>query len=30
MAIMGIINAATGKYWKMPLLGGLAANWFKF
>ncbi|MGQ9708701.1 MAG: DUF4870 domain-containing protein [bacterium] len=30
MVIMGIINAASGKYWKMPLLGGLAANWFKF
>lgn len=30
MTIMGIINAANGKYWKMPLLGDLAANWFKF
>lgn len=30
MMIMGIINAANGKYWKMPLLGDLAANWFKF
>lgn len=30
MMIMGIINAASGKYWKMPLLGDLAANWFKF
>uniref|UniRef100_A0A7C4GAR2 DUF4870 domain-containing protein n=1 Tax=candidate division WOR-3 bacterium TaxID=2052148 RepID=A0A7C4GAR2_UNCW3 len=30
MAIIGIINAASGKYWKMPLLGGLAENWFKF
>lgn len=30
MAIMGIINTLNGKYWKMPLLGGLAANWFKF
>jgi len=30
MAIMGIINAASGKYWKMPILGGLAASWFKF
>ena len=24
MAIMGIIQSATGKYWKMPLLGGFA------
>ncbi len=30
MAIMGIINSLNGKYWKMPILGGLAANWFKF
>lgn len=30
MAIIGIINSAGGKYWKMPLLGGLAENWFKF
>ncbi len=30
MIIMGIINAASGKYWKMPILGNLAANWFKF
>lgn len=30
MTIMGIINAASGRYWKMPILGGLAANWFKF
>jgi len=30
MAIMGIINAASGKYWTMPILGKLAANWFKF
>jgi|YNPBryantNP2012_1023418.scaffolds.fasta_scaffold76379_2 uncharacterized membrane protein len=30
LAIMGIINAASGKYWKMPLLGKLAENWFKF
>jgi len=29
MAIMGIINAAGGKRWKMPLLGGIAARWFK-
>ncbi len=30
MAIMGIVNAAQGKYWTMPLLGKMAANWFKF
>ncbi len=30
MAIIGIIQAAGGKYWKMPLLGGLAESWFKF
>jgi uncharacterized membrane protein len=30
MAIMGIINSAQGKYWTMPILGKLAANWFKF
>lgn len=30
LAIMGIVNAAGGKYWKMPLLGKLAENWFKF
>jgi uncharacterized membrane protein len=30
MLIMGIINSAIGKYWKMPILGGLAAKWFKF
>lgn len=25
-AIIGIIQAASGKYWKLPLLGGLAAK----
>lgn len=30
MAIIGIINALSGKYWKMPLLGGLAESWFRF
>ncbi len=30
LAIMGIINALNGKYWKMPLLGEMAQNWFKF
>jgi uncharacterized membrane protein len=24
LAIMGIVNALNGKYWKMPVLGGLA------
>lgn len=24
LAIMGIVNALQGKYWKMPVLGGLA------
>ncbi len=30
LAILGIINAVQGKFWKMPLLGNLAENWFKF
>lgn len=30
LAIIGIINAAQGKYWRMPLFGKLAENWFKF
>ena len=30
LMIMGIINSAQGKYWTMPLLGKMAANWFKF
>ncbi len=30
MSIMGIINAASGKLWTMPVLGKLAADWFKF
>ncbi len=30
MAIIGIIQSASGKYWKMPLLGGLAESWFRF
>ncbi|MBM3323679.1 hypothetical protein FJY69_09425 [candidate division WOR-3 bacterium] len=30
MAIIGIIQSVSGKYWKMPLLGGLAQSWFKF
>lgn len=30
MIIMGIVNSLSGKYWKMPVLGGLAQSWFKF
>jgi len=30
MAIMGIVNSLNGKYWKMPILGKWAADWFKF
>ena len=30
MIIMGIVNSLGGKYWKMPVLGGLAQSWFKF
>ena len=30
MAIMGIVNSLNGKYWKMPIIGGWAASWFKF
>jgi len=29
LAIMGIVNALNGKYWKMPVLGGMAEK-FKF
>lgn len=29
LAIMGIVNALQGKYWKMPVLGGFAEK-FKF
>lgn len=29
LAIMGIVNALGGKYWKMPVFGGLAEK-FKF
>jgi len=28
-AIIGIIQSVTGKFWKMPILGGLAEKWFK-
>jgi uncharacterized membrane protein len=30
MAIIGIVKAASGQYWTMPLLGKMAADWFKF
>ena len=30
MEILGIVNALSGKYWKLPVLGDLAANWFRF
>ena len=30
MMIMGIINSLNGQYWKMPILGKWAAEWFKF
>jgi uncharacterized membrane protein len=29
LAIIGIIQAATGKFWKMPIFGGIAEKWFK-
>lgn len=28
-AIIGIIQSASGKFWKMPILGGIAESWFK-
>ena len=30
MIIMGIVDSLGGKYWRMPILGGLAQSWFKF
>ncbi len=30
MTILGIINALNGNYWKMPITGKWAADWFKF
>ena len=30
MMIMGIVNSLNGKYWKMPIVGQWAADWFKF
>jgi len=29
LAIIGIIQAATGKFWKVPIFGGIAEKWFK-
>lgn len=29
LSIIGIIQAATGKFWKMPILGAMAESWFK-
>lgn len=29
LAIIGIIQAASGKFWKMPIFGGIAEKWFK-
>ncbi len=29
LAIIGIIQSAQGKFWKMPIFGGLAEKWFK-
>ncbi len=28
-AIIGIIQSASGKFWKMPIIGGIAESWFK-
>jgi uncharacterized membrane protein len=28
-AIIGIIQSASGKFWKMPVIGGIAESWFK-
>lgn len=30
MMILGIVNSLNGKYWKMPILGKWAEDWFKF
>ncbi len=29
LAIIGIIQSASGKFWKMPIFGGMAEKWFK-
>jgi uncharacterized membrane protein len=30
MTILGIINALNGNYWRMPIAGKWAEEWFKF
>jgi uncharacterized membrane protein len=30
MMVLGIINSLNGNYWKMPIAGKWAADWFKF
>ncbi|MBN2465714.1 DUF4870 domain-containing protein [candidate division WOR-3 bacterium] len=30
MMVLGIINSLNGNYWKMPITGKWAADWFKF
>jgi uncharacterized membrane protein len=30
MMVIGIINSLNGNYWKMPILGKWAEDWFKF
>lgn len=29
LAIIGIIQSVSGKFWKMPIFGGIAESWFK-
>ena len=29
LAIIGIVQAASGKFWKMPVIGHIAESWFK-
>ncbi|MEA3311706.1 MAG: hypothetical protein U9Q76_05765 [candidate division WOR-3 bacterium] len=29
LAIIGIIQSAQGKFWKMPVIGAIAESWFK-
>ncbi|MBA7593933.1 hypothetical protein ES703_00869 [subsurface metagenome] len=29
LALIGLIQALSGKFWKMPILGDLAEKWFK-
>jgi len=29
LALIGLIQALSGKFWKMPILGNLAEKWFK-